>query len=85
MSDVTGDAFTVMPGGFTRVVGDDELPPLVPAAGCVQGHWILASEEERHLILWPSVRAPARRPMKAPSRAAENLYWVGRYAERGEH
>ena len=86
--NAVGDAFTVMPGGFTRVVGDDELPGSLGAGlrGVCKDTWILASEEERHLILWPSVRAPAAAADESlPSRAAENLYWVGRYAERGEY
>ncbi|MEE4300692.1 MAG: circularly permuted type 2 ATP-grasp protein, partial [Pseudomonadales bacterium] len=79
--------FTVMPGGFTRVVDAEELPEALGARlrGVCKDTWVIASEAERHLILWPSAGAPTRGADESlPSRAAESLYWVGRYAERGE-
>ena len=50
---------------------------------------MLASEPEPHVSLWQrritEVRGPASTsPAGLSSRAAENLFWVGRYAERAE-
>ena len=80
--------FSVMPGGFTRVVDRGELPSGLGSGlrGVCKDTWVVAAEEERHLILWPTVTAPvAAADESLPSRSAESLYWVGRYAERGEY
>jgi uncharacterized circularly permuted ATP-grasp superfamily protein/uncharacterized alpha-E superfamily protein len=82
------ESFTVMPGGFTRVTAPGEMASSLSAGlqGTCKDTWVLASEDERHLIQWPTT--PGHGFVVAweslPSRAAENLYWVGRYAERGE-
>lgn len=83
-----GDSFAVMPGGFTRVADPGEMPSSLSAGlqSTCKDTWVLASEAERHLILWPSSIAHSFVVSweSLPSRAAESLYWVGRYAERGE-
>ncbi len=82
------DAFLVMPGGFTRVTTRGEIAGGL--AGSLQGTckdtWVLASEEEKHLISWPAKTSPSFVVAyeSLPSRAAESLYWVGRHAERAE-
>lgn len=81
------EGFTVMPGGFTRVVAAEDMPDALGAglSGVCKDTWIVAAEEDRHLILWPSPRAAVHGADESlPSRAAESLYWVGRHAERGE-
>ena len=47
---------------------------------------VLADETERHLIRWPRAvpEVGPGTPEQLPSRVADNLYWVGRYAERAE-
>ena len=84
-----GEGFAVMPGGFTRVVEPGEATAAVGTGlrGVCKDTWVVAAEEDRHLILWPTVSAPAGdgADESLPSRAAESLYWVGRYAERGEY
>jgi uncharacterized circularly permuted ATP-grasp superfamily protein/uncharacterized alpha-E superfamily protein len=81
--------FIVMPGGFTRVTPPGEIANGLSAGlqGTCKDTWILASEEERHLILWPTAASEPRQSLMEalPSRAAESLYWVGRYAERAEY
>lgn len=81
--------FAVMPGGFTRVTPPGEIPGGLSAGlqGVCKDTWVLAADTERHLILWPTTVAEPRQSIleSLPSRAAESLYWVGRYAERAEY
>lgn len=76
-----GDDYTIMPGGLTRVAG--EASPLVSmqlGAGS-KDTWVLEAEEEPPLPPRESFRIrPGRTSL--PSRVADNLYWLGRYAER---
>ncbi|MBJ7331619.1 MAG: circularly permuted type 2 ATP-grasp protein [Solirubrobacteraceae bacterium] len=84
------DSYTVMPGGLTRVAaeGDDGRSRISNQTGAVsKDTWVLASEPERQTGFWleggPAVEGVD--PMASLSaRAAENLWWLGRYAERAE-
>ena len=84
------DGYTVMPGGLTRCAGEkDKLTISIQDGGVSKDTWVLASEPEPHVSLWQrrttDVRGPASTsPAGLSSRAAENLFWVGRYAERAE-
>ena len=84
------DGYTVMPGGLTRCAGEKgELTISIRDGGVSKDTWVLASEPEPHVSLWQrritEVRGPASTsPAGLSSRAAENLFWVGRYAERAE-
>ena len=84
------DSYAVMPGGLTRCAGEkDELTISIQDGGVSKDTWVLASEPEPHVSLWQrritEVRGPAStNPAGLSSRAAENLFWVGRYAERAE-
>lgn len=82
------DSYTAMPGGLTRVAAAaDELLISNQGGAFAKDTWVLASEPEALTGFWlqrgPAVRAvdPAG---SMSSRAAENLYWLGRYAERAE-
>jgi len=82
------DSYAVMPGGLTRVAPDDDGARISSQAGAIsKDTWVLASEPERLTGFWldsgPAVQGID--PMASiPSRAAENLWWLGRYAERAE-
>ncbi len=82
--------YAVMPGGLTRCAGErGELTISIQDGGVSKDTWVLASEPEPHVSLWQrrisEVRGPAStHPAGLSSRAAENLFWVGRYAERAE-
>ena len=84
------DGYAVMPGGLTRCAGErGELTISIQDGGVSKDTWVLASEPEPHVSLWQrrisEVRGPAStNPAGLSSRAAENLFWVGRYAERAE-
>lgn len=82
------DSYTVMPGGLTRVAGDDRAGRISNQAGAVsKDTWVLASEPERPTGFWLE-SAPALASIEEttslPARAAEHLWWLGRYAERAE-
>src|SRR5262249_32030915 len=46
--------------------------------------WVLASEPEELAGFWLKPTAPVFRERAMSSRAVENLFWLGRYAERAE-
>ncbi|UFN51126.1 circularly permuted type 2 ATP-grasp protein [Roseomonas sp. OT10] len=82
-----GTAWRVLPGGLAHVV--EEGAPLLgrlPSAGLAKDVWVL--EEERGETVGPTAPAPlsGRRYVRAaadlPSRAGDNLFWLGRYVER---
>jgi len=83
-----GGGFTVMPGGLTRVSGSPHAAVVtMQGGGGSKDTWFVASGEVAHDSLlsppnWPV--ALTRDGGDLPSRAADNLYWLGRYAERAE-
>ena len=82
------DSYIVMPGGLTRVAAGPECLEVSNQAGAIsKDTWVIASEPERKESLW--VQAHPRHPEahlheSLSSRAAENLFWLARYAERAE-
>lgn len=82
------EGYIAMPGGLTRVAPDrDSFVVTTQAGGISKDTWVLSEEPERSISLW---RRPGdQEELRAyegvlPSRAGENLFWVGRYAERAE-
>ena len=82
------DSYVTMPGGLTRVAHASDVERISNQSGAVsKDTWVLASEPERLTGFWLHTGPPveAADPIASlPSRAAENLYWLGRYAERAE-
>lgn len=84
-----GDGFKVMPGGLTRT--SDKLGP--QAVSMQQGDaskdtWVLSDVPVNTFtrLAAPDVAVTLRRSgSDLPSRVADNLYWLGRYAERTEN
>jgi uncharacterized circularly permuted ATP-grasp superfamily protein/uncharacterized alpha-E superfamily protein len=82
------DSYVVMPGGLTRVAPAGPRRLISSQNGAIsKDTWVLASEPERLTGFWledgPAVAGLD--PMgPIPARAAENLWWLGRYAERAE-
>jgi uncharacterized circularly permuted ATP-grasp superfamily protein/uncharacterized alpha-E superfamily protein len=83
------DGFNVMPGGLTRVTASNDAR----AAALTRGQgtkdtWVLADGPVAPLTLLRSPLSyiqPKRTGKDLPSRAADNLFWLGRYAERAEN
>jgi len=83
-----GGSYSVMPGGLTRVTTSlDTLVTSMQAGGGSKDTWVLAGEPTSQFTLLPSPSAPLdvnRAAFALPSRAADNLFWLGRYLERVE-
>ncbi len=89
LSVAANGSYTAMPGG---------LALNAPQSGHLQGAathqgtaskdiWVLAYEPQEHVSLWLQAEHKdeiLESSSVLPSRAAENLFWVGRYAERSE-
>ena len=82
-----GDSYVAMPGGLARAGSDDPDQPISSRAGAESKDiWVLSTDSESRVEFWPAEPdRPAATPTDAlPARAAEHLFWLGRYAERAE-
>lgn len=84
----TPDGWKVMPGGYARV-GRAESPTALAMqhGGSVADVWVIGDEPDTTLTLadrQAGGHVVRRVPGKLPSRAADNLYWLGRYVERAD-
>jgi uncharacterized circularly permuted ATP-grasp superfamily protein/uncharacterized alpha-E superfamily protein len=83
-----GDSFVMMPGGLTRFsAADATMVVSMQRGGGSKDSWVLAKGPVSTLSLLPPADAPVRLSRGGkdlPSRVADNLYWLGRYAERAE-
>ncbi|MDP1666689.1 MAG: circularly permuted type 2 ATP-grasp protein [Methylobacter sp.] len=80
------DDYQVMPGGLTRIARQqDDFIVSNQAGGISKDTWVLADEPDNQVSLWFQ---PGRDVLLSAdtepltSRAANNLFWVGRYLER---
>jgi uncharacterized alpha-E superfamily protein len=76
-----------MPGGFGRVGhGPDPAAVSMTRGGSAADVWVVSERPTEALSLLAPQGAPfARRAARTlPARAADNLFWVGRYVERTE-
>jgi len=80
--------YMVMPGGLTRVSSEEnKLVVSNQAGGISKDTWVLATEPEKYVSLLSERRQARLAPDKGgevPGRVADNMFWVGRYAERAE-
>ncbi|MCA3227184.1 MAG: circularly permuted type 2 ATP-grasp protein [Burkholderiales bacterium] len=77
-----------MPGGLTRIAGRAQRVVSMQQGGSSLDTWVQTDGHVDRYSMLPAPLAPAdlaqqRRPVT--SRAAENLFWMGRYAERADH
>ncbi|WP_370446718.1 circularly permuted type 2 ATP-grasp protein [Rhodoferax sp. TS-BS-61-7] len=78
----------VLPGGLARVAGTSADIASMQRGGSSADVWALTEGEVDTTTLLPSALTPAvlaQRKRLVTSRAAENLYWLGRYTERSEN
>lgn len=82
----TLDGWKIMPGGFARVSsGEDAAAIAMQAGGNAADVWIVSEKPvEKTTLLPPDSSFTRNMPGSLPSRAADNLYWLGRYIERAE-
>jgi uncharacterized circularly permuted ATP-grasp superfamily protein/uncharacterized alpha-E superfamily protein len=83
----TPSGWRVMPGGLTRVAGDDGSPTIaMQRGGRSKDTWILSEGPVNAEFSLLSTTVTAADLVNAeatlPSRAAESLFWFGRYGER---
>jgi uncharacterized circularly permuted ATP-grasp superfamily protein/uncharacterized alpha-E superfamily protein len=77
-----GSSYSVMPGGLTRVsTVASSLVVSMQMGGGSKDTWVLGGEGVPSRPL--AAHVPAL-PTELPSRVADNLFWLGRYAERVE-
>jgi uncharacterized circularly permuted ATP-grasp superfamily protein/uncharacterized alpha-E superfamily protein len=79
--------WTVLPGGFTRLAAERRTTVSMQFGGSSVDTWVLSSEAAGTSSLRPAPMKPGelRKHRIVSSRAAENLFWAGRYGERAEN
>ncbi|TNM63092.1 circularly permuted type 2 ATP-grasp protein [Aliirhizobium smilacinae] len=82
----TENGWEIMPGGFARIgSGDDVAAIAMQSGGAAADVWIVSDKPVSKSTLLPPEESFTRTmPGSLPSRAADNLYWLGRYIERAE-
>src|SRR6185295_16404285 len=84
-----GESFVAMPGGLTRVASARDVPTVsMQRGGGSKDTWVLTDGPVSAVSLLPQSTGEIRRERRAtdlPSRVADNLFWLGRHAERAEH
>jgi uncharacterized circularly permuted ATP-grasp superfamily protein/uncharacterized alpha-E superfamily protein len=86
-ADGQGD-YRVMPGGLARISGDDRHIVSGQRGGSSKDTWALSEAPIEPFSLLPGRLRPediAQSERMVSSRAAEHLFWLGRYAERAEN
>ena len=83
----TGTGWIAMPGGLVRVAGADGPVVSMQKGGHSKDAWVLWDQPVDTF----SMLRPRHQPVELrrgtpdlPSRTADNLFWLGRYAERSE-
>ncbi|MEM8570991.1 MAG: circularly permuted type 2 ATP-grasp protein [Pseudomonadota bacterium] len=84
----TASGWEVMPGGFARIGHSDDTSAIaMQRGGTAADVWVLSDKPvDRTSVLQLNSETPYARakPAVLPSRAADNLFWLGRYTERAE-
>ena len=80
--------FAVMPGGLAMTVDPGMSMALTAPDGASRDVWVLSDAAQPVFkSLWrPTIEAAhiQRSPRELPSRAADNLFWLGRYTEHAD-
>jgi uncharacterized circularly permuted ATP-grasp superfamily protein/uncharacterized alpha-E superfamily protein len=77
-----------MPGGLTRIAGRAQRVVSMQRGGSSLDTWVRTDGAVDRTSMLPAPLRPeelARQRRPVSSRAAENLFWMGRYAERADH
>jgi uncharacterized circularly permuted ATP-grasp superfamily protein/uncharacterized alpha-E superfamily protein len=83
----TPDGWTVMPGGFCRIADHRDARSVSMGQGARAADvWVVADKAVPATTLLPALETVRIRRIAGwvPSRAADNLFWLGRYLERAE-
>lgn len=82
-----GDTYVAMSGGLARAASGSRAGPITNLAGAEsKDMWVLGTDATRVTLSRPEDFDPTHAPVidALPARAAEYLFWLGRYAERAE-
>lgn len=84
----TSNGYAVLPGGLAMTVDPDATVALSAPDGESRDVWIASdAPSPPHISLWqPTIEAARvrRAPQDLPSRAADNLFWLGRCTEHAD-
>ena len=83
----TPDGWTLMPGGFCRIAEQLDARAVSMGDGARAADvWVVSDKAVSAATLLPTLDAVRIRRIAGvvPSRAADNLFWLGRYLERAE-
>lgn len=83
----TTEGWKVMPGGFGRIgATPDPMAIAMQRGGGAADVWVVSPDPVEAVTMLPAASGGAVRvaPGGLPSRAADNLFWLGRYLERTE-
>ena len=84
----TGDGWVAMPGGLARVAEAENSVVSMQRGGHSKDTWIISDDPVSTFSLIPAIGKPVELRKASPglpSRAADNLFWLGRYVERAEN
>lgn len=76
----------VMPGGFVRLVRQGAARAALMGHGDLSADLCIVDDQASHVETSPVMEAPAIRRVAGmlPAKAADNLFWLGRYLERAD-
>jgi uncharacterized alpha-E superfamily protein len=83
----TAQGWTIMPGGFCRIAEQADARAISMGDGARAADvWVISDKAVPATTLLPAVDTVRIRRIAGwvPSRAADNLFWLGRYLERAE-
>lgn len=84
----TPDGWQLMHGGFARLAATNQDPSAVAirSGGTVADVWVVSDDpvSDDSMLVQPKEVFVRTAPELLPSRAADNLFWLGRYVERAE-
>ncbi len=85
----TPNGYVVMPGGLARIAADENVRAVTMQSGAASKDiWVLSDKpvDTFSMLKRADDTITIRRVAdEAPSRAMDNLFWLGRYAERAEN
>lgn len=82
------NSWRVLPGGLVRLAPRGKLIAAMQRGGSSADCWVMTDGQVDHTSLLdsaPSTMTLAHQDRPVTSRAAENLFWLGRYTERAEN
>ncbi len=87
----TAEGWQVLPGGYARIgtgedASDEAKRLAMQRGGSVSDVWVVSPRPVPKPTLLSSAKgkAPVEQKTAPPTRAADNLFWLGRYVERAE-